>query len=249
MATTQISENAMTIEECFKDLDIEYSNFHGTIQKANYIESFISTYVKKEVSLKLESFDSTGDYNQLKILGSDQVLVTFRPSNGLYDLGNIYHGGELIINTPHQDTYFYYLKELMKNITFSIYLIYGNNEYAKATKLSNIDISEKMNGFIRDEFTYSFGNPSIEDDGIAYRFSKYSIFISIKIKPEGTLFCFSGRHGVVGNVGDGVYFTKFHDLILHLNNYIYDVTVRKPFDIEPNEFTVRHRELIKMIEI
>lgn len=245
---TTIARNK--IDDVFKGVDVDYSKFEGSVEQAQYIANFITKYVKRGVPLKLVAYGLSSSFNDLKILNEDSTLVTFRPNTGQYDLKNIYSSDELIVKVEHHDVYFYYIEELIKNLTFSNYIVKDDQSYIHSTHLKRSDIGKRLNVFSNNDYNFDYGVASIEDDGIVYRFSKYSIFVNIKINEYGTTFCFSGRHGVPNNVHvQAVYFKSFHELVCHMNKYVYDNIVENVINVAANEFRIEHREIMKMIDI
>lgn len=244
------TNDKIKIDGYFQGLDVDYSKIEGSLEMAEFMASFISKYVKKGVPLKLVAYGITSVYHDLFIVGKEYKVVTFRPSVGQYDLKNIYDGDEVIVNVPHQDKYFYYINELIKNITFCNYLISDDGSYVNSRQLKNTDLCKRLNVFATDDYDFKYGVSSIEDTGMVYRFPKYSIFISIKINQFGTTFCFSGRYDVPSSVPVvGQYFKTFHELVCHMNKYVYDNVVEKEINIPAHEFLIEHREVMKMIAI
>jgi hypothetical protein len=237
------------IDEIFQGLDLDYSEFKETAEMAIFIASFIAVNVKKGISLKL-TYHSWSGHHSLIVLGKKDILVTFRSSVGQYDLKNIYDGDQVIINTCDQEMYFYYIHELIKNVTFFNYLSKEDMSYMNAIRLTDKKICAMFGRYGLDVPNLSFGHPSIENTGVVYRFSPYCIFVSIKSMLDERQFCFSGGlnapHGFQTEV---LYFNTFHELVCHMNKYIYENVVEPIINVPSHEFTLRHRDVMNMIAI
>ena len=237
------------IDDIFQGLNLDYSEFNGTTELAIFIASFVSFHIRKGVSLKLFHHSWSG-HHSLSVLGKRDILITFRGNVGQYDLKNVYDEDELIINSCDQDKYFYYIHELIKNVTFSNYLIKDDMSYHNAINLTDKKICSLLGNYIIGDPNFLFGTPSIDDTGVVYRFTPYCIFVSVKSMIDERQFCFSGdlgnSHGIETKFH---YFETFHDLICHMNKYIYNNVVKHVIDIPANEFQIEHKTLIQMIDI
>jgi hypothetical protein len=231
------------IDEIFQGLDLDYSEFKETAEMAIFIASFVAVNVKKGIPLKL-SYHSRSGYHSLIVLGKQDILVTFRSSVGQYDIKNVYDEDRLIINTCDQEMYFYYIRELIKNVTFFNYLSKEDMSYMNAIRLTDKKICAMFGHYGLDVPNLLFGHPSIENTGVVYRFSPYGIFVSIKSMIDERQFCFSG-----GLNTEVHYFKTFHDLVCHMNNYIYENVIEPIINVPAHEFTLRHRDVMNMIAI
>lgn len=231
------------IDEIFQGLDLDYSEFKETAEMAIFIASFVAVNVKKGIPLKL-SYHSWSGYHSLIVLGKQDILVTFRSSVGQYDIKNVYDEDRLIINTCDQEMYFYYIRELIKNVTFFNYLSKEDMSYINAIRLTDKKICAMFGHYGLDVHNLSFGHPSIENTGVVYRFSPYGIFVSIKSMIDERQFCFSG-----GLNTEVHYFKTFHDLVCHMNKYIYENVIEPIINVPAHEFTLRHRDVMNMIAI
>lgn len=237
------------IDEIFQGLDLDYSEFKESSEMAIFIAGFIAVNVKKGISLELVHHSWSG-HHSLRVSGKKDILVTFRGKVGQYDIKNVYAEDELIITTCDQEKYFYYIHELIKNVTFSNYLIKDDKSYHNATKLTDKTVCSLLNNYRIDNPNFLFGTPSFEDTGMVYRFTPYCIFVSIKSLIDEHQFCFSGGLSDPDAVRPEFhYFNSFHDLICYMNKYIYDNVVKPVIDVPANEFQVEHKTLIQMIDI
>lgn len=237
------------IDEIFQGLNLDYSEFNESSAMAIFIASFVAINIKKGTPLKLIRH-SWNSHHSLSVVGSEELLVTFRSSVGQYDLKHTYHGDELIVKTCEQDLAFYYLRELIRNVTFCNYLIKDDLSYMNAINLTDKDISEKLGVYGNDDSGFSFGVPSIEETGVVYRFSPYSIFVNIKFMLDAHQFCFSGGMNVPHNFQPKPqYFKTFNELVCYMNKYIYDNVVKSVIDVPASEFTLQHKELMQMVAI
>lgn len=237
------------IDEIFQGLNLDYSEFNERSEMAIFIASFIAINIKKGTPLKLIRHSWNG-HHSLSVLGSEELLVTFRSNVGQYDLTNVYHGNELIVKTCDQYLAFYYLRELIKNVTFCNYLIKDDHSYINSMKLTDKDISERLGVYNDYDSNLSFGVPSIEETGVVYRFSPYSIFVSVKFMLDEHQFCFSGGMNIPHNFQPKPqYFKTFNELVCYMNKYIYDNVVKSIIDVPSTEFTLQHKELMKMVAI
>lgn len=237
------------IDEIFQGLNLDYSEFNESSEMAIFIASFITMNVKKGTPLKLVRHN-WNSHHSLIVVDSEAILVTFRSSVGQYDLTNVYHDNELIVKTCDQDLAFYYLRELIKNVTFCNYLIKDDHSYMNAMKLTDKDISERLGVYNDYDSNLVLGVPSIEETGVVYRFSPYSIFVSIKFMLDEHQFCFSGSMNVTHNFQPNPqYFKTFDELVCYMNKYIYDNVVKLVIDVPATEFTLQHKEIMKMVAI
>lgn len=237
------------IDEIFQGLNLDYSEFNESSEMAIFIASFIAINVKKTTPLKLVHH-SWNSHHSLSVVGSEELFVTFRSSVGQYDLTNVYCGDELIVETFEQNLAFYYFRELIKNVTFCNYLIKDDQSYMNAIIFTDKDISEKLGVYSHDDTNLNFGIPSIEETGIVYRFLPYSIFVTVKFTINEYQFCFSGGLNTPhGFKTEAIYFKTFHELVCYINKYIYDNVVKTIINVPANEFTIRHKTLIQMVEI
>lgn len=237
------------IDEIFQGLDLDYSEFKETAEMAIFIASFVAVNVKKGIPLKL-TYHSWSGHHSLTILGKQDILVTFRSSVGQYDLKNVYDDDQLIINTCDQKMYFYYIRELIKNVTFFNYLSKEDISYLNAISLTDKNVCPMLGKYGADVTDFLFGNPSIENTGVVYRFSPYCIFVSIKSMLDERQFCFSGGLNTLnGFQTESLYFKTFHELICHMNKYMYENVIEPIINVPAHEFTLRHRDVINMIAI
>lgn len=233
----------------FRHLNVDYSEYIDNLMHGSHIARFIRQNIIQGIPLKLSTNKSSG-VHQLEIVSNNQSILFFIDDMARFQVHDVFYRHQCIVDLPHFTTFMYYAKEIIKNITFCHHLINGDTTYQSLVdKLDNTEFIFKE--LIVNSFDNEYGiDVNYTDDTFSIFFTHYNIVVALKINRQNDLLNFSfTEHN--NNLGDKktIASHNFHLFICRANKTIYSSMVEDRLNIPAKEFTINHREIVKMYDI
>jgi len=228
------------LDAFFRNISIDIKQYvPDSIYMGSHISRFILNNVRQGLPLKLITDPSSG-INSLFI--GDKLMMNFITELADYQIETVFYRNKQVIDIPHFQNDMYYIKELLKNITFMEYLLTGNDLYSPLLDIfdSNEAIFTKFvssNDFFDEIFDIVFN-----DKNIFIHFYKRDIEITIDRSNNSISFSLDINKQRMSKL------SNFQAFISAMNSKIYNQVVRKNLNISPSEFLVQHRELVNIFE-
>lgn len=233
----------------FRHIDIDYSGFVDTLTHGAHIARFIRQNVRQGIPLKIFTEHLSG-LHYLNIASNDQSLMFFTDDWCHYQVNDVYYRHKCVVDLPHYNNFMHYAKEIIKDVTFSYYLINGDDTYHQI--VNNIEndeffVKELIVKSIDSEFGISV---NYTDKLFTVDFLNYDLSITMGISNENELLNFQLiRIDELKKQKKSKPFYNFHDFVCYINKRIYKSMVEERLNIQVNEFSIQHREIVKMFDI
>jgi len=246
---TIISSNEDKKAIHFRHLNVDYSEYIDNLMNGSHIARFIRQNIIQGIPLKLSTDQSSG-VHRLEILSNHQSILFFLDEMASFQADDVFYRHQCIVDLPHFTTFIHYIKEIIKDITFCNYLINGDTTYESIIgKIHDTEFVFKE--LVVNSINNQYGiDINYTDELVSIFFTNYNIIISMKINRENDLLNFSFTdQWPLGNDKKTMSSYNFHKFICRVNKSIYSSMVENRLNIPANEFTINHREIVKMYDI
>lgn len=233
----------------FRHINVDYSGLVDDLTNGAHIARFIRQSVIQGIALRVFT-EPTSGLHYLNIAHNDQTIVFFTDTFVRYQVNDIFYRHQCIVDLPHYTTFLYYIKELIKNFTFCRYLINGDDTYNKIhQKLSDNEFifKELVVNSVDNEFGISV---NYTENKVSIDFMNYEFAIDMHISNQNELlnFSFCDIDKVTNKKRTRASY-NFHEFVCRTNKKIYSSMVEDRLNIPVKEFTIQHREIVKMFDI
>lgn len=233
----------------FRHINIDYSGYVDDLMNGAHIARFIRQNVLHGIPLVLYTELLSGIHH-LNIVSNNQTVMFFTDDMAKFQVNDIFYRHQCIVDLPHYNTFLYYVKELIKNFTFCYYLINGDDTYSRIHQKLNSNefiFKELVVNSVDNEFGISI---NYTDNKVSIDFVNYDFAIDLHISNQNELlnFSFSQCNPVTQKKQTNASY-NFHEFICRVNKRIYSSMVEERLHIPVKEFTIQHREIVKMFDI
>lgn len=241
------AEEKMAIH--FRHINVDYSGLDDVLTNGAHIARFIRQNVMQGIALKVFT-EPTSGLHYLNIINNNQTLLFFTDHFVRYQVNDIFYRHQCIVDLPHYNTFLHYIKEFIKNFTFCHYLINGDDTYSKIhNQLSSNEFifKELVVNSVDNEFGISV---NYTENKVSIDFMNYDFAIDMHINNQNELLNFSSTYyNPVTKKKQTNASYNFHEFICRINKRIYNSMVEERLHIPVQEFTIQHREIVKMFDI
>jgi hypothetical protein len=233
----------------FRHINVDYFGLVDDLTHGAHIARFIRQNVMQGIPLKVFTESSSG-LHYLNIAHNDQTIMFFTDIFIRYQVNDIFYRHQCIVDLPHYNTFLYYAKELIKNFTFCYYLINGDDTYSRIhQKLDSNEFifKELVVNSADNEFGISI---NYTENKVSLDFMNYDFAIDMHISNQNELlnFSYTAYNPVTKKKQTNASY-NFHEFICRINKRIYNSMVEDRLHIPVKEFTIQHREIVKMFDI
>lgn len=233
----------------FRHMNVDYSEFDDGFMCGAHIARFIRQHVLQGIPLKLSTHPTSG-VHALDIVSTNQSIMFFTDDTAHFQVNDIFYRHQCVVDLPNYTTFLYYAKALIKNITFCYYLINEDPTYSRIDdKIDNDEFIFKklVANSIDNEYGISL---NYTDSHFHIDFMNYNCRVTLNISRKNELLNFSlSTFDPVTNKKETKASYNFNEFIFKVNKSIYHDMVESRLNISAKEFTIQHREIVKMFDI
>ncbi len=229
------------LHKYFHNTGVDYSEFNDQTMDGAHISRFIRKNIRQGLNLKLVTDKSSGVHF---LNYKDRSLLFFLDDMANVQYDDIFIGKERVVDISHYTTKMYYIKNIMKTLLFCDYLIFGSIHYSLYAPI--IDDDKSFFGlFVKESSLISDLEISVNlrSDLIVINYPSKDFTATIKLQNnENYLFELQAFDISIKSA-------SFKNFIKDVSVLFYHLHVERYIKLPVSEFTIEHRQILKMFKI